>query len=187
MTLQDILTVFTLVAGVVAVFELLEYIFTRNIPWLARLVAYLWRRLRRGLGWEKIPPGQRYLLLNFSAHPILPGQEQVIKARLGWPKIEVIEARLGNLPEDRDFTPEALHYIERIELLPAEWQTTPLVVAPPGYAPAWGVLLAELHGRLGYFPDMVRLRPAPAHSREKFEVVEIISLREVRSRARAKR
>jgi hypothetical protein len=61
------------------------------------------------------------------------------------------------------------------------------VAVPAGYAPAWSVVLAELHGRLGYFPDLVRLRPAARQSKEKYEVVEIISLREIRNQARAKR
>jgi hypothetical protein len=61
------------------------------------------------------------------------------------------------------------------------------VTVPAGYAPAWTVLLAELHGRLGYFPDIVRLRPAPAPAEEKFEVAEIVPTQAVRNQARAKR
>ncbi|MFQ5578541.1 MAG: CRISPR-associated endonuclease Cas1 [Anaerolineae bacterium] len=47
MSLNTILTVFAVLSGVVALFELLEYIFTKNIPWLARLLRQGWRRLTR--------------------------------------------------------------------------------------------------------------------------------------------
>lgn len=185
--LDTLLTLFAIIAGVVAILELLEYIFTKNIPWLARLVTNLVRQVRRRLGRIKAKPGQRYLLLNFSSHPIKPGQEQALLAKTGWPSLEVVNIWLGNVPEDKDFVPTVLSYVDSIDLLPREWQAFPIAVVAAGYAPAWSVLLAELHGRLGYFPDLVRLRPAPAGVEEKFEVVEIVSLRHIRNQARAKR
>ena len=186
MTKETILTVCAIVAGVVAVFELLEYIFTKNIPWLARLLRYSWRWLRRRFG-QKQPQRQRYLVINFSAHPLMPAQQQAIQAKMGWPAVEIIETNLGNVPESRDFVAKTLQCLNNIDLLPQDWQTHPLVVVPAGYASAWSVLLAELHGRIGYFPDMVRLRPAPVGATEKYEVAEIVELRQIRNQARAKR
>lgn len=185
--MPDIWKIFTFIAGVVAVFELLEYIFTKNIPWLVRLMSQGLRWLRRRLGWGPAAGQQRYLVLNFSAHPLLPDQLQAIQKLAGWPSLEVVDAWLGNVPEDKDFVGDTIRYIEKIDLLPKEWQTCRLLVVPAGYAPAWSVLLAELHGRLGYFPDMVRLRPAPPQAGEKFEVAEIVSMQQVRNQARAKR
>ena len=185
MTLQDLVNYSALIAGVVAIFELAEYLVTRNIPWLARLLSQFWQRLRRRFGPK--PAGQRYLALNFSAHPLMPEQQEAIRIKMGWPALEIIETGLANVPEGRHFAPKLLAYVERINLLPAEWQKYPLVVIPAGYAPAWSVLLAELHGRLGYFPDLVRLRPGPARADEKYEVAEIISLSRIRNEARARR
>ncbi|MBE7557392.1 MAG: hypothetical protein HS126_40660 [Anaerolineales bacterium] len=187
MNMENILTLFAIAAGVVAVIELLEYIFTKNIPWLFWLVTRLWRWGRRQLGRNVVAAGQRYLVLNFSAHPLLPQQRQAIQARLCWPKLEIIDTGLGNVNEGNDFVTQVLGYIDKINLTPEQWQTACLAVVAAGYAPAWAVLLAELHGRLGYFPDMVRLRPAGTNAEEKFEVAEIVSLREIRNRARAKR
>ncbi|MCL4298489.1 MAG: hypothetical protein KJ077_22320 [Anaerolineae bacterium] len=184
---EAILTFFAVVAGVVAVLELLEYLFERNIPWLARLLTRLWRWGRRKLGLVKPAPGQRFLALNFSAHPLLPGQCREIQRLMGWPKLEVLGAELGNVAEGQAFTAEVIGCLDKIDLTPLEWQSQQLVVVAAGYAPAWSVVLAELHGRLGYFPDLVRLRPAPAKAGEKFEVAEIVSLREIRNRARSKR
>jgi hypothetical protein len=187
MPFPELLNIFALIAGVVAVIELLEYVFTKNIPWLVRLATNLTRRVRRWLGRGPAPAGERYLVLNFSAHPLLPGQRQAIQTRLDWPRLEVVDAWLGNVSEDHDFVAEVVRYVDKIDLLPQEWQTCRLVTVPAGYAPAWTVLLAELHGRLGYFPDIVRLRPAPAPAEEKFEVAEIVPTQAVRNRARAKR
>ncbi|NTW83328.1 MAG: hypothetical protein HGB36_08180 [Chlorobiaceae bacterium] len=62
-----------------------------------------------------------------------------------------------------------------------------MVGVPAGYSAIWSVILADLHGRLGYFPDVVHLRPAQSASAEKYEVAEIMSLREVRHASREKR
>ena len=102
-------------------------------------------------------------------------------------KLEALQRLRKFVPEDKDFVAETLNYVEKIDLLSGEWQIYPLVVVSAGYTPAWSVLLAELHGRLGYFPDLVRLRPTTAQAEEKFEVAEIVSLREIRNQARAKR
>jgi hypothetical protein len=49
------------------------------------------------------------------------------------------------------------------------------------------VLLAELHGRCGYFPAAVRLRPVPDSVPPRFEVAEIVNLQAVREKARGRR
>jgi len=95
--------------------------------------------------------------------------------------------RLGNVPEDNNFIAAINNAIARAGLLPEEWQTTPILAVPAGYLTACSVILAKLHGRLGYFPDVVRLRPASSGGGEKFEVAEIINLREVRHSSRDKR
>ena len=53
-----------------------------------------------------------------------------------------------------------------------------------GYAPAAFVLLAELHGRIGRFPSLIRLRPKvgplPA-----YEVAALLNLQSIRETAQA--
>lgn len=49
------------------------------------------------------------------------------------------------------------------------------------------VLTAELHGRMGYFPAVLRLKPVPGSVPPRFEVAEILNLQAVRSEARARR
>ncbi|MCS7301391.1 MAG: CRISPR-associated protein Csx15 [Fimbriimonadales bacterium] len=48
-------------------------------------------------------------------------------------------------------------------------------------------LLAELHGRMGYFPPVLRLRPVEGAVPPRFEVAEILNLQQIRDTARSQR
>ena len=183
----SLLTLITLLlGGIVSALQLLEYLVTKNIPWLLRLVRNGFRRIRRLFRRNRNKDG-RYLVLNFSGHPILPGQQKKIRNLMGWPALDVIDVPMGTVKEDENFLKTAIRKVDDIDLLPNEWQTFSLVAVPSGYSPLWSTLLAEIHGRLGHFPDVVRLRPAPQGEKEKFEVAEILDLRDIRHQARGKR
>ena len=49
------------------------------------------------------------------------------------------------------------------------------------------MVIAELHGRCGYFPAVLRLKPVPATTPPRFAVAEIINLQIVRDAARQTR
>jgi hypothetical protein len=49
------------------------------------------------------------------------------------------------------------------------------------------VLLAELHGRCGYFPAHLRLRPVQGSLPPQYEVAEVLDLQALRDAARQKR
>lgn len=72
-------------------------------------------------------------------------------------------------------------------LSPQQWQTAVIVVNLPWFAPATGALLAELHGRMGHFPAILRLRPVADTTPTRYEVAEIVNLNDVRDAARHKR
>ncbi len=183
---QGIATLFAYVAGILACKELIEYIFTKNLPWISRLIRNGIRRAKRFFR-NRSKEDSRFLALNFSGHPVLPGQQKAIQKQAGWPSIEVLDVPMGTVKEDENFLKTAIRKVDDIDLLPNEWQTFPLVAIPSGYSPLWSALLAEIHGRLGHFPDVVRIRPAPQGEKEKFEVAEILDLRDVRHQARTKR
>ena len=61
------------------------------------------------------------------------------------------------------------------------------LVNPPSLNFSAAALLAELHGRLGYFPPCLRLRPAPDALIPRFEVAEVLNLRAAREAARTRR
>ncbi len=71
-----------------------------------------------------------------------------------------------------------------IGLTSEEWQTLPILLVPPAYNFAAMTLLAELHGRMGYFPAIVRIRPILDSLPPRYEVAEIINLQNVRETAR---
>ncbi len=125
------------------------------------------------------------LLLNFS-HPLT--QEQVAQAEaLAGQKVErVIEAR-AQFDHERPFAEQVQALAEQVGLTPEEWQTDPLLVNPPSLHVIAAALLAELHGRMGYFPSILRLRPVPGSNPPQFEVAEILNLNDIRERARAAR
>lgn len=124
------------------------------------------------------------LILNFS-HPIT--NDQIVQ----------IESLAGTTISDIRTIPVQIDQIQPLEqqiraivdttgLTPEEWQTLPLLINPPGYAPAAFVLLAELHGRIGHFPTLIRLRPK-AGPITSFEVAELLNLQTVRENARKQR
>jgi len=98
----------------------------------------------------------------------------------------VLDVALGNVPEDEHFIPAIEKAIDRLDLTSKEWEQ-PIVVIPAGYAPIWSVLQPILHGRLGHFPDVVRLRPVDPLTGVRYEVAEIMPLQQLRHESRGKR
>ena len=182
----NLLTFFAITGGVVSIIQLWEYLVTKNIPWLIRLLQALWKKFIRTLKGNN-PDSAQSIVLNFSGHPVLPGQLKTIEKLLQWPATRVMDVQVGTIAEDKNFIPNIVKAIEKIDLSPVQWQTTSIVAIPAGYSAIWSVVLAEIHGRLGYFPDVVHLRPSSAVTGEKFEVAEIMNLRQVRHSSRDKR
>jgi len=77
--------------------------------------------------------------------------------------------------------------VDAIGLTPHEWQSTPLIVIPPALSFIAVVVLAELHGRMGYFPTVARLRPIAGTTPPQFEIAEVMNLQAVRDAARSRR
>jgi len=77
--------------------------------------------------------------------------------------------------------------LDRTGLTSVEWQTKPLLVNLPSLNYSAAAMLAQLHGRMGYFPSILRLRPVTDSIAPRFEVAEILNLQAMRERAREKR
>ena len=184
---QNLITfIVTLTTGVVSLLQILEFFETKKVPWLIRLLLSQWKKIMRRFKGD-IPDNQEYLILNFSGHPVLAGHIATINTIREWPSSTVINVPVGTIKEDRKFVSNVLQVIENIDLSPEEWQTKNIVVIAAGYSTIWSVLLAGMHGRLGYFPDVALFRPTSGVAKEKFEVAEIMNLREVRHTSRHKR
>lgn len=121
-------------------------------------------------------------VLNFS-HPLTEEQVSQISELLG-EAVEVIEVPF-QLDLFSPLPPQVTEIVDRIGLSSAEFQTVPIVVNLPGLTAGAAVLLAELHGRMGYFPPILSLRREGTPPR--FVVAEIIDLQGVREYARSRR
>ena len=125
------------------------------------------------------------LVLNFG-HPLTDAQRQSIECFAGQPVEEVLDIK-SQFDHARPFAEQVAELVGGIPLTPSQWQGLPLLVNPPSLAGIACVVLAELHGRMGYFPPVLRLRPMSDQVPPKFEVAEIVDLQGVRERARGKR
>ena len=124
------------------------------------------------------------LILNFT-HPLTPSQRAQIEALAQTP-IEEIRTIPIQINQSEPLQPQITTIVDSIALTSEEWQTLPLLINPPGYAPAAFVLLAELHGRIGHFPSLIRLRPKPGPL-TSYEVAELLNLQTIREAARKRR
>jgi hypothetical protein len=124
------------------------------------------------------------LLLNY-AHPLTDDQ----RARLA--------ELLGAAPEVRDIASQvdralplaqaAAALADAAGLAPEAWQTTELALNPPALAPVAMALLAELHGRCGYFVPVLNIRPVAGALPPRYELAEVVALQGLRDAARARR
>jgi hypothetical protein len=125
------------------------------------------------------------ILLNFS-HPLTPTHIEQIEV-LTKQKVERVVKVPTQFDHERSFAEQVQTLVDGVEFTAEEWQTTPMLVNPPSLNLIAATLLAELHGRMGYFPSVLRLKPVQGSTPPQFEMAEIINLQAVRDRAREQR
>ena len=125
------------------------------------------------------------LLLNFG-HPLTDAHLARIRELVGR-DVELVIAVPTHLDHARPFDEQVRELLATVPLTPEQWQTTPLIINPPSLAPITAVLLAEIHGRSGFFPTILRLRPVASTMPPQFEVAELLNLQGIRDAARATR
>ena len=124
------------------------------------------------------------LILNFT-HSLTAEQRAQIE-KLADSQIEEVRTVPVQINQEEPLEQQIVAIVNAAGLTSEEWQTRPLLINPPGYAPAAFVLLAELHGRIGHFPSLVRLRPK-SDSITSYEVAELLNLQTIRDAARQRR
>jgi hypothetical protein len=125
------------------------------------------------------------LILNF-AHPLTVAQQEQIE-ELAHSAIEEVRTMPVQIDQAEPLAEQIAAIVDNIGLTSEEWQTQPLLVNPPGFAPAAFVLLAEMHGRIGHFPALIRLRPVAESTPTRYEVAELLNLQVIREKARTRR
>jgi hypothetical protein len=113
-------------------------------------------------------------------------QVSAVEQKLGQ-SVERILPLPAQFDQQQPFAPQLAQLLSTVELSPQEWQSAPLLVVLPSLSGIAAVVLAELHGRMGYFPPIVRLRPVEGALPPRYDVAEVINLQSVRDAARLKR
>ena len=125
------------------------------------------------------------IILNFS-HPLTEGQLAQIEGLAGQ-QGTVTHAVMPQFDHGMPLAGQVRPLVDAVGLTADEWQSLPIVVNLPGFAPAAACLLAEMHGRIGHFPTVVRLRPVAGSVPTIYEVGEILNLQSTRDEARRER
>mgnify|MGYP001432683375 CR=1 FL=1 len=125
------------------------------------------------------------ILLNFS-HPLTEAQRGQIETLTGQPIAEMRQITT-QFDEQEPFAPQLAALMATLDLTPEAWQSAPILVMLPSLNFIAAALLAELHGRMGYFPPVVRTRPVAGSAPRRYEVAEILDLQGLREAARRQR
>ncbi len=125
------------------------------------------------------------LILNF-AYPFSQEQHRKIEMLTGQLISDVCEIPV-HFDNEFPFIDQIRALVDGIGLTPHEWQTQPILINPPSYNFASITLLVELHGRMGYFPSIIRMKPVNDGGIMCFDVEEIINLQAIRNDARSER
>ncbi len=123
--------------------------------------------------------------MNFS-HPLTGAHLGQIEALTGEAVERVIDVKT-QFDAQESFISQAKALVEGVGLTAEEWQTARLLINPPSLHVIAATVLAELHGRMGYFPTILRLKPIANSTPPQFEVAELINLQAVREAARTER
>lgn len=125
------------------------------------------------------------ILLNFS-HPLTNEQVAELENLVDRKLDRIIDIPVQFDPESQ-FIPQLGKLMESIPISGSDLQTQPILVNLPSLNYIAALLLAELHGRMGYFPPILRIRPVNEGGLIRYEVAEIINLQAVRDSARTRR
>ena len=124
-------------------------------------------------------------ILNF-AHPLTDDQLQEIQALVGVKITAVLEIP-SQISTETPLAPQIEKMLDSTGFTPQEWQTSTLLINLPSLSYSAAAVLAQLHGRMGYFPPVLRLHPLTAEIPLRYTVFEILNLQAMREQARGKR
>ncbi len=125
------------------------------------------------------------IILNF-AHPLTARQIEQIGALAGQPPERVQDVKV-QFDLNQPFVAQVVAMLDTLDISPADWQSGGWLIVLPSLNYIAGILLAELHGRMGHFPTIVRLKTAANAAVTEYELAEIVNLETVRQAARTRR
>ena len=125
------------------------------------------------------------IVVNFS-HPLTAAQCRRLE-EIATQAISRVVAVASRFDPTSPFGPQAAMLVDAVDLDAEAWQCQPVIVVPPALSAMGCAVLAELHGRCGYFPPIARLAVREGAMPPAFDVVEILDLNRQRVEARGRR
>ncbi|MGQ9611251.1 CRISPR-associated protein Csx15 [Chloroflexus sp.] len=125
------------------------------------------------------------IILNY-AHPITVAQQEQIVALTGQHIDRLLDIP-SQIDQQQPLLPQIVAMADAAGLSPQQWQSEAILVNLPALNFSAAALLAELHGRMGYFPPVLRIRPIVGSLPPRYEVAEILNLQVLRDEARTRR
>jgi len=130
------------------------------------------------------------LLINYS-HRFHDAHRAEDKGILGSDDLDRVPEAQVRIDVDQPLAPMIMVLVaetERLTGLDARgWQTEALLINLPALNYAAAALLAHLHGLMGYWPTILRVRPVANTTPRRFEVAELLDLDALRAQAREQR
>ena len=125
------------------------------------------------------------ILLNFS-HPLSAEQLLIAESLVSSKFTSIIDIKT-HLDHQTSFPSQVKKLVSDIPLTSQQWQNSKILVAPPSLSIISCILLSELHGRMGYFPAVLRVKPVPGSTPPVFEPAEVLNLQAIRDASRENR
>ncbi|MCA9977072.1 MAG: hypothetical protein KC413_15025 [Anaerolineales bacterium] len=97
------------------------------------------------------------IVLNFG-HPLTEDRLSAIRVATGQTELVLRQVKTHIDPE-RPFPDQIAQLINDLNINSQTWQTEPMLINPPTHNIIAAALLAELHGRMGYFPAIKPIHP----------------------------
>ena len=118
------------------------------------------------------------ILINFS-HPLTKEQITQVENLTSQTISQVIDQPV-QFDNNRQFSEQVNDLLKDLPVSSRKLQTEAIIINPPALNFITALLLAELHGRMGYFPAILRLRPVEGSLPTRYETAEILNLQAVR-------
>lgn len=125
------------------------------------------------------------ILINFS-HPLTQEQINQVENLTGQTISQVIDQPV-QFDNNRQFSEQVSDLLIDLPVSSRKLQTEAIIINPPALNFITALLLAELHGRMGYFPAILRLRPVEGSLPTRYETAEILNLQVLRDESRKQR
>lgn len=121
-------------------------------------------------------------ILNFS-HPMTEKQKISVQSLIKKSVLEIIELPVF-FDESKPLGSQIRELLENAGVSKQDLQCGMYIINLPGFSPGAAVTLAELHGIMGHFPTIIRMKKVDGSIPAIYDVEEIINLQDIRDEAR---